>query len=189
MAPVKQKDLAAAIGMNPGNFSTAIRGVRPIPEQQLQILFEALGLDASGRLQGDRVHLWELGVRVEPLRTAADHLFPRGADYAGLWRDVGGLLNLRRATDIPLIAITDLNLRVIVRTRVTYLTENPDPVDPTTVPALRRNLVTAGPEPRMLGVPSERFRAWESGMVTPEEFDQLLAQAGAVSTRTRSRAT
>ena len=177
MATRSQRDLSALIGMNPGNFSRALKGDRAIPAPQLKMLLGALGLNGEGHLSADRVHLWDVGAHVEALRTAAAYLFPCGADFCGVWREGRAPIDLRRIADLPLIAITDDESRVIVRSRGYGLLEEPEPIDTSTIPALRNRLTAPDPNSRMLQVPTERFRAWEAGTVTPREFDDVLAQA------------
>ena len=175
MSTRKQKDLAAAISMDPGNFSAAMKGTKAIPEHQLPTLLKVLGLDAEDRLPAGRVQLWELGAHVEPLRTATDYLFPGGAVVAGVWRAGKEDIDLRRILDLPLMAISDGRSRVIVRSRGYGLLADPEPVTPETVPALRKRLTSKNADKRMLAIPTSRFRAWEEGEVTVQEFDKVLS--------------
>lgn len=179
MSPRTQRNLAQKIGMDPGNFSTALKGVRPIPDAPLQRLLAELGIDDRGMLRPDRVHLWHLGARVEPLRVAAEYLFPEGGNYAGLWRAGGGRLDIRRFQDSALVAITDGEARVVLRSVGIGMYLDPDPVNSTTVPALRHRLLPRGGETRMLSIPTGRFREWELGRITPDEFDAVLQTARA----------
>lgn len=174
MSTQKQKDIAGTIGMDPGNFSAAMKGSKAISDRQMLALVKVLHLDADGQLHTGRVHLWELGAHVQPLRTATDFLFPGGAFVAGVWREGKGDIDLRRILDLPLMAITDGKTRVVVRSRGYGHLADPEPVTPETVPSLRR-LTSKSAGERMLAIPTMRFRAWEKGEVTPKEFDQVLA--------------
>lgn len=170
----KKKDLAAAIGMDAGNFSAAMKGSKAIQDRQMLALLKVLNLDGNGGLRAGVVHLWELGAHVQPLRTVTDFLFPRGAFVAGVWREGKGDIDLRRLLDLPLMAITDGAARVIVRSRGYGHLADPEPVTPETVPALKR-LTSTSANKRMLAIPTTRFRAWEKGEVTSVEFDRVLS--------------
>jgi len=177
MSTQTRKELAERVGLKAQNISNAMSGDRSIPKAKLADLLVELGLTEQGHLREDNVCLWKLGPKVAPLRIAAAALFPRGADYAGLWRAGAAQIDLVRTFDVPLIGVTDGHGRVLVRSEGYGLLSAPQPVNRTTIPNLRKRLVNPKTGSRMLEIPSKRFRFWERGEISTTEFDRLLSAA------------
>jgi len=175
MSTKTRKALAEGVGLKAQNIANAFRGDRTLPKAKLAELLVELGLTQQGSLREDMVHLWKLGLKVDPLRVAVTALFPRGASYAGLWREGANPFDLHRTFDQPLIGITDGHRRVLVRTEGYGLLSNPEPVNSATIPNLRNRLVHAKTGHPMLEIPSKRFRFWERGEIETAEFDALLS--------------
>lgn len=168
-----QGDVARSAGIQPSNLSALLRGKPSLSTERIASLLAELGLDSDGRLQKHRVHLWKIGARVAPLRAATSSLFPSGVDYAALKRQPSQAVDVSRALDLPLIALTDGEARVIVRSQGLGLYLKVEPVGPKSVPALRRR-IEGDPHQQLVFVPAERFRAWEQAKISPKEFDSVL---------------
>lgn len=175
LSTLPQSALARKCEIQASNLSAALAGERSIPPTKLIALLSLLGVTEEGLLDRSKVHLWKLGAKVEPLRTAMAALCPAGADYTGLWRQGATPFDFRRINDQPLMGITDGQARVILRSEGWGLLVTPQPVNSSTIPSLRHRLVNGQTGVPMLEIPSERFRAWERGEVTVDEFDQLLS--------------
>lgn len=174
--PRSQKQLAARIDMDPANLSAALAGRKTFPSERLRKLLAQLGITNGVYADQGKVLRWRIGLRLDDLRAATNYLFPQGAAFGGVWRHGGGPYDLSRLPDQPLIAITDGTTRVVVVSKTNFF-GTPEPVNQTTVPALREHLgIPAGTKGKvnMMSIAGEGMKRWARGEVTVDEFDAVV---------------
>lgn len=165
--------LSREVGYERPNLVSALAGRRSLPETVRAPLLKALGVE-GGRLMPSMVHFWIVAADLQPLVIVAEALFPRELEICGLWRSGGGLWDPRRVLDRALYGIYGRGNRIVVlRSGVVATLGFAKPVGPETIPHVCWRGGSVGAS-NMVKLPEKAFHRWETGEVTPEEFDQVL---------------
>lgn len=171
------RNIAIECGVVYTNFSSALRGVRSFPEAKWPLLISILGMEGS-QLNKNKVHFWQAGADIAPLKVAIEQLFPHGIMIEGAWREGGGVWDMKRALDNVIFALTDNVHRLIIkRSGVGFmLHHNPLPISPDAIPQLEWRSGSPSAE-SMLFISNKDYTNWDKGMVSIEAFDEVWQQS------------
>ena len=164
------------------NFSAALRGTRSFPQAKWPKLMSILGLE-NNRLDPNKVHFWQVGVDIKPLQIVIREFFPAGISIAGVWREGGGVWDLKRVMDNAIFALTDNEHRVLVkRAGVGFmLHHNPLYISPVTIPELIWKIDKTGAD-SMLSISKAEYANWDKGNVSIDAFDEVWQQSPLLET-------
>ena len=97
MSGKTSRQISNACAVSETNFSAYLRGSRPFPASKQPLLMLELGIDGDGLLKKKPI-LWSIGQDLAPLQIAVHYLFPKGADIEGIWREGGGVWDIKRTS-------------------------------------------------------------------------------------------
>lgn len=160
--------------MDRPSLLSALAGKRALSKRKIPQLLRVLGIP-GGRLDGGVVHVWVVGVDIEPLRVAIRALFHAGATLAVLLEPGQGVFDVNCAYDEALYAIYDGRTQVLVR-RAGLGLELPSSlaINPDTVPNLSWRGGKFG-EDAFVTLSSECYRAWWREKEIPvREYQDVL---------------
>lgn len=175
LSPQTTREISARINVKQPNFMAALTGTRNFPKSTLEPLLEILGVPNNAP-DFNRVHFWIAGLDLTALQYAVSKFFPNGAQIGGLWRQGGGIWDLRRALDQQMFVIYDERCLVIVkRTGLGTFMPTAKPIGPETISGLRWRGGKVGAE-TMVSIPTDKYQQWSEGKdITTEEVLSAIA--------------